>query len=149
MDSKQRKSRILLAAAAVTLLNLCFVVFWPSPLTSEEKQLVGEWSLDSSLVWHLSSNRRYSACDGQIVGVWQLDQGKLTLKTWSEWYRPNFLSISSIKWSLHEYRRSLRNTRTVTLDIELSGDGSQMTVVKPVDAQHPDGKQMWSRVAAR
>ncbi len=118
------------------------------PLSPEEKLLVGEWSDYPACPDRrvFTAEREFSS--GYFRGVWQIDDGQLTLNYWCNWELPNFTSLSSIEFALDEYRRS-RKTYVCQWDIEFSDDRQSHMLNHPVDEEHPDGKWHWDRINSR
>ena len=147
MKSKRRILRAwptFIVGLLVLLLALFLVSDYQSPLSPVESRLVGEWSANSTIYTRsFLPDRTFSTSDGQFSGVWQINEGQLTVTYWPPIERPYDYDIKPMfNW----IRRSCK-TYTYTWDIEFDDDSQQHKLSHPVDELHPDGKKwLWTRV---
>ena len=141
------KRRRVLFVVGVLIASVTLVAYWKirhKPLTVQERQLIGDWYWDNPQdTRRFTADREFSTSDGQFMGVWDINDGKLTLTYWQP-----FQSPSSIRPS--EVVRSVRHTakEIVAWNIDFSDNKLQHVLSVAVSEAHPDGKWMWSRVPA-
>jgi hypothetical protein len=112
------------------------------PLSQLETQLVGEWSANpTDATRTFSPDRTFSTSNGQFVGRWRVDDGRLTLTYWQPYKLPHEFNFAAVK-------HSIRRTRKETLwwNIEFADDRQRHSLSHPADKLQPDGKWSWTRV---
>ncbi len=108
----------LLLALRVLLVD----IDWQSPLSPVEARVIGEWSHDpSETIRSFHADRSFSTSNGQFVGVWEVKDGRLTVKYWQPFELPTDFNAAALT-------HSIRRTRKETLSwrIEFAADNQQI-----------------------
>ena len=123
-------------------LTACIFVVKRSPLSPQEARLVGAWSNPpNGVIRSFAPDRTFSTSNGQVVGIWRIDDGRLTLTYWQPWELPHDYDVAGI---VHMVRRSRKDT--CTWEITYSDDGQQHILVVPADEGRPSGQFTMHRV---
>lgn len=115
----------------------------PSPLSPLETRLVGEWSANPpGPIRSFSPDRKFSTSNGQFVGVWRIDDGRLTLTYWQTFELPHEYNFAAVAHSIKRTRKE-----TWSWDFTLAEDGQQLILIVPVSEDSPDGLWLWRRMS--
>lgn len=107
-----------------------------------ESRLVGDWSQDPpELIRSFHRDRTFATSDGQFVGVWRIENGRLMLTYWQRFELPHEYSLVGVARSLRRMRKE-----TLSWEISFAEDGRQHRLRVPVDEDRPKGECVLRRV---
>ena len=141
-------SAIVVGLSAVVVGSFFLLLTWlilsdnPSPLSPLETQLVGEWSANPSETERsFSPDRTFSTSNGQFVGVWRINDGRLTLTYWQTFAPPHEFSLAAVQHSIRRTRKE-----TISWDLTFAEDGQQHLLSAPGEGR-PDGQWLFHRMS--
>jgi len=134
---------IVIGVVGLFVFFLALLVFRDkhSTLSPLETRLVGEWSANpTETTRSFSPDRTFSTSNGQFVGVWRINNGRLTITYWQSFELPHECSFAAVAHSIRRTRKE-----TVSWNITFAEDGRQHILSVPGE-DRPDGQWLFRRV---
>ena len=123
-------------------LAACIFLLRPSPLSPQEARLIGAWSNGpGDAIRSFAPDRTFSTSNGEFVGHWRINDGRLTLTYWQPWELPHDYDVGGIVHSLRRLRK-----HTCTWEITFAENGQQHILVVPADEDRLSGQFTMRRV---